>query len=475
MAKTQVFIPLVSGPPQARVARLWEVACRYASLSEQTAAWMQDDKKLEPTVHLLGKLGRYNSGISALGAVRRLLGDPSEEAGNRPDDLEEALRNRRLVSAEGAAWGGTIQQDSSDLGLGLALLLHLLPSKAVVLAATGALGMAQDAEAGNDLPVAPVGDIPAKLKTMLEKKRSGGVLSHLSMVFTPAHYYAEDGELALVRQLPVVGELEQAGVAVHPVASFAEAAQKLGIDPNARTQLRHVLVAREARRRWLRRAMLSTAGLCAVAVLAAAISVVSFLNRPLSLEWKPMESRNPIAEPFLICYEKGQPKTRQALAKADAMPIAPAAGYLSWLARVGSREESDAWQHKLLTALGYRGYPLAVVLIGKSGNFSGNSVFIPYASERNKSPARVSAGTVWGYHVELQGPAEQNLLVLMANRWQSFDAEALKKDLQGHVKLEAGGGLDLPALENYLKSQANVTLPFYFQTRDDAQGCTASH
>jgi len=81
---------------------------------------------------------------------------------------------------------------------------------------------------------------------------------------------------------------------------------------------------------------------------------------------------------------------------------------------------------------------------------------------------------VWRYGVELQGPAEDNLLVLMANRWQAFDAETLKKNLQAYFKPEAGG-LDLPAVENYLKGQANVTLPFYLQTRDEAQGCTASH
>ena len=474
MAKTQVFIPLVSGPPQAREARLWEVACRYASLSEQAAAWMQDDKKLEPTVHLLGKLSRYNSGITALGAVRRLLGNHSEEAGNRPDDLEEALRDRRLVSAEGAAWVGMIQQDSSDLGLGLALLLHLVPNKAIVLAATGALGTAQDASADNDLPVEPVGDVPAKLKAMLEKKRGGGVLSHLSMVFTPTQYYAEDGELALVEQLAVVDELKASGVAVHPVASFAEAAQKLGIDPSADTQLRNAMLARETRRLWLRRAGLAAIGLGTAAVLAGLISMAVFLGKPIPLEWMPMERQNPKAEPFLICYEQGQPKTRQALAKTGTMPIAPVTGYLSWLARVGGRDESDTWQHKLLTALGYRGYPLAVVLIGKTGNFTGNSVFVPYASERNKSPVRVSPGAVWRYGVELQGPAEDNLLVLMANRWQAFDAETLKKNLQAYFKPEAGG-LDLPAVENYLKGQANVTLPFYLQTRDEAQGCTASH
>ena len=475
MAQTQVFIPIVSGPPQARTARLWEVECRYAYLSEQAAAWGLEDKKLEPTVHLLGKLNRYKSGVNALGAVRRLFRDSAGGSADMITDLENALRNRRLVSAEGAAWVGMIEEHSSELGLGLALLLHLMPGKATVLAATGALGIGETAHAENDLPVEPVSDVPAKLQAMLEKKRSGGVLSQLAMVFTPTQYYAEDGELAMVMNLPVVAALQEAGVAVHPVESFVAAAKLLGIDPDARTRLHQAMLAREARRLWLRRAGLALAGLVTAAVLAVLVGVAAFLQKPIPLSWMPMQRQSPSAEPFLECYDQGRPVSRQALGKTGAMPMFPASdknALLGWQARVGQREEAASWQHRWLTALGYRGYAMAVVLIGKSGHFTGNSVFLPYASDRDKSAARLNPGAIWGYHVELIGPAEDHLLVLMANRWQAVDAEALKAELQARFK-PAADGLDLPAIKNYLESQADGTLPFYFQTRDDAPGCVA--
>jgi hypothetical protein len=269
-----------------------------------------------------------------------------------------------------------------------------------------------------------------------------------------------------------VRELEEAGVAVHPVRSFGEAAKILGLDPEAKAQARRAVLAREARQRWLRRAGLAAGGLGLAAALAAGLAVVNFLRQPVALEWSPMERQAAVAEPFLACLDaQGQPQTRRALAKAGATPVAPPQGYLSWLARAGQKAEAGAWQHRLLSALGYRGYPLAVVLVGKTDSFTGNSVLVPVAQPGGPE-ARAAPGALWGYGVQLRGPAEENLLVLMANRWQAFDPEALKADLRQRFKPGADG-LDLQAVENYLKSQANVTLRFPFTIRDDAPGCPA--
>jgi len=469
MAKSQLFIPIVSGPPEAREARLWEVGCRYATLSEQAAAWMLDDKKIEPTVHPLGKFNRYKSGFKALGAVRRLFGDgPAAGA----DDLEDALRNRRLVSTEGAAWGDKIEEFSSDLGLGLALLLDLTQTEDRVLAATGELGDAQDAATANDLPVRPVRDVPAKLEALLERKRGGGVPGRISAVFTPQQYYAGEGELAWVESLKVVAALRQEGVVVHAVASFGEAARILGADPAARARLRGELLARETRRRWLRRAAF---GLPVTLLLAVAGSLAYFLSQPIVLEWQPMTRGTAEAEPYLLCFDaEGRPDFQRALAKAGpaALPVAPALGRLAWDLRAGSRDEADTWQNALLSWLGYRGYHLAVVLIGKDSGLKDMSIFIPKQAAGNDAPARLPAGAVWSYDLALDGRAEASRLLILANRFEAFDSEALKSGLRERLEPRQDG-LDLPAVEHYLAEHANVLLRFPFQTRTDAEGCPA--
>lgn len=478
MAKTtQLFIPIVTGPPEARVARLWEVGCRYATLSEQAAAWMLDDKKIEPALHPLGKLNRYKSGMNGLGAVRRLLRDTDQAAAAPNDlDLEDALRKRRLVSAEGAAWVGMIEEHSSDLGLGLALLLDLMRAKPTVLAATGGLGNAEDADADNDLPVTPVRDVPAKLQAMLEKKCGGGVLGGLAIVFTPRHYYAEDGELALVERLPVVEALKQAGVAVHPVDSFGAAAKILGIDPDAHARLRRELLAREIRRRRLR---LAAFGLPLALLLAVAGSLAVFLGQPITLEWQPMTRRAAQAEPYVLCFDaRGQADSRRALAKSGpaAAPVVPVSSRLAWEVRTGSLAEAASWQNTLLRGLGYGGYHLAVVLVGKDSGIGDNAVFIPKQTDGGDAPARLPAGAVWSYSLALDEKAEESRLLILANRLRPFDSEALKKALKAELKQRfqsQAGGLDLPAVEHSLAEHANALLRFPFQTRADAEGCPA--
>jgi hypothetical protein len=474
MAKnTQIFIPIVTGPPEARAARLWEVGCRHASLSETASARMLDDKKIEPTLHFLGKLNRYKSGMNGLGAVRRLLRDTSPDGGAADDfDLEEALRNRRLVSAEGAAWGGTIEEHSSDLGLGLALLLHLAQTQPAVLAATGGLGNAEDAKSDYDLPVTPVRDVPAKLQAMLEKKRGGGVLGELACVFTPQQYYAGDGELAWVEQLPVVEALRQAGVRVHPVGSFGAAAQILGIEPNTRARLRRELLASETRRRWLRRAAF---GLPLALLLLVSGGLARFLIQPIALEWRPLTRAAAQAEPYLLCFDRaGQADSRRALAKFGpaAAPIAPVSGRLAWDMRAGGLEEAASWQNKLLRSMGYGGYYLAVVLVGKDSGITDNAVFIPKQTASGSAPVRLPAGAVWSYSLALDGQAEESRLLILANRLKPFDSEALKTRLKQRFQPRAGG-LDLPAVEHYLAEQANVILHFPFQTLADAEACPA--
>jgi len=471
MSKPKLFIPVVvkstqpDGDPETR---LWQVNCRYATHSERDTEKDQDSQRLHPTVHLLGQFRRYESGMKGLWAVKRLLGSELEDL----DDLELALRKRRLESAEGSAWAGRIEENSSDLGLGLTLLLDLLDTPVKVLAATGELGDAEEARSSADLPVKPVRGIPAKLNALLQKKCGDGVLSGLELVFTPWHYLTDNGDLEWVRRLAVVQALEEAGVAVHPVHSFGEAAKILGIDPEVKEQARRAVFAREARKLWLRRAGRFAAGFSLLAALALAVGLASFLRQPIALEWAPMERQAAFAEPFLACLDsQGQAHSRQALAKQGADPIAPSEGYLSWLARFGRKAEGEAWQYRLLRAFGYRGYPLAVVLVGKTSGVSAHSVFIPHA-ERASREALPAPGAVWSYGVDLTKPAEENLLVLLANRWQPFDPQALKTALQALPK-PANGGLDLSAVENYLKSQANVTLRFAFETRDDAPGCPA--
>lgn len=303
MALAKVLIPVVVLPnreqPQ-RETRLWEVWGRPATPSEQAREWLAslDDKRVHPTVYPLGQFKRYDSGVKGLWAVKRLLG-----VGNVVNDLETTLREIRLDSGDGAAWVGRIEEHSSDLGLGLALLMEVMGTSERLLAATGELGDTQDCGVEDDVPVKPVRDVPEKLRALLEKKRSGGRFEALKIVFTPCHYYTPEGGLELVEWMDVTRELHEEGIQVCPVSTFGEAAKCLGVDATALETTRLETQARIERRRKLARSG-RTAGSMLLGLGLGAVGFLLYgLSGQVDLAWEPaFATADP--QPFVACAGK---------------------------------------------------------------------------------------------------------------------------------------------------------------------------
>lgn len=475
MAKPQVFIPVVlkkkpqvqtksPAKPEAEASEgggeprklpevwLWPVGCRSADPQEKlhTIQLVKDNK--EPTIDLLGKLGRYDSAWKGLFAVRRWLG----EYGLNVKNLETQLLDRRLVSLDAEKKAKDIEDDSSDLGLGLALLLDLVNAKPVkVIAATGELGPAAKADA-NDLPVLPVGNITEKLKVLLKNKQQGeGALGQLGLVFTPMQYEAAPGVLAPVSGLPIVQKLEREGIAVIPVKTFGQAAQALGIKPKFPW------------RRWL------TVGLSVLA-LWVGISAKQLHDQPATLEKLPPpleQATDP--DPYLVCLDaKGQPDSPHPIAKSDGVNTVPVASHLAWQVRVGRPEEAEHWLAKTLQWLGYRDprYYVAVVMIGKTSGIQARSVLIPKLSARETVPARVNPGGIWRYHIPLNDTVEDSLLMILANQSREFNPGALQKALEDQFSSQAGK-LDFESVKHFLENNADATLSFDFQASGQETAC----
>lgn len=472
MAVAKVLIPVVVLPNREqpeRETRLWEAWCRPASPSEQAREWMAslDDKRLHPAVHLLGPFKRYDSGVKGLWAVKRLLG-----VGGLVNDLETVLRQYRLDSGDGAAWVGRIEEHSSDLGLGLALIMAVMGTKERLLAATGALGDAQDCGLEDDVPVKPVRDVPEKLSAVLEKKRTGERFATLRIVFTPCHYHTPEGSLELVEWLDVTRELREAGVEVCPVRTFGEAARRLGIDATALETARRQTRARlEWRRRVARNARIVGGAMLGLG-LAIAASVQYGLTGQVDLAWEPEPTLKPAEpQPYVVCSgNDGNPGSYAVLRKESFVPIVPAGSLLAWRVRIGDPAETGHWSHRLARLLGYEGYHIAVVMLGKTTGIGEEPVIVPKLSDHSSAVQRIRPGQVWSYGWKLDLIPEPSLLLILVNRRQPFDVAALNGELR-RLFAQSSGKPAFSATTEYLRERADGVIAFPFETRTAGSFC----
>lgn len=259
MALHRVFIPIVDADISAGAGSLlWEAYCGPADAKERDSEDRHLDKNIVPAIAGLRPLRRYESGLRAYLAVRRLLAPERAVAETtsqpiryerrksrlkhllwnishsaRRQRLEFALDNRRLRSGSLAKITG----NSSDLGLALCLLMDVTQCRVKTLAATGELADAQDGKDARDLLVKPVAGVQAKLRLLIDNKKTGKLADDLNLVITPKQHILWRGEpacavLERVENLAEVAELQGLGIRVCPVNSLAEAAKEAGIGLN---------------------------------------------------------------------------------------------------------------------------------------------------------------------------------------------------------------------------------------------------
>jgi hypothetical protein len=451
-------------------ARLWEVCCRPATPSEQTVEHFSFlyDKGLNPTAHLLGQFKRYNSAFEGVWAVKRFISD----ARRLDYDLEAELGRLRLESAEGPDWVKNIEQGSSDLGFGLALLMELMGLRQPCLVATGNLGNAQDTGKFDDVVVEPVSGVPEKLRAVLEKKRSGAGFEPLRLVFTPSQYYTPDGGLDLVERLEVVRELWEAGVEVVPVRTFSEAARRLGANDEVLDTVRNQAVHRQERRKRIQRRVVTISGSVLAAILTVAAWMGVYLNKPVELTWESDFSPSTEATPFLECAGQDGEAAKPALIHKEGFtPIVPAHSRLSWQMRAGNTSETDSWGYRVADWLGYGKYHLAAVLIGETSGLGKEPVVIPQVSEQSGEKQRLRPGQTWSYGWQLGETLESSLLIVLVNRRHEFDAEALETGLRNYFNGSDGLKTGFSSVVEYLRKQSDGSIAFNFSIRSLRSPC----
>ncbi len=504
MALHRVFIPIVDADLSTGEgsALLWEAYCGPADAKDHESVDKHLEKNIVSTVAGLRPLGRYESGLRAYLAVRRLLATeqavidttPQPARGlpgrikrifwnwrqasslSRRKRLEFALDNRRLRSGS-LACVGKITGNSSDLGLALCLLMDATQSRMKILAATGEL--AEESKEARDLSVKPVSGVQAKLRLLIEQKKSGQLADELKLVITPMQHILWIGEPAcpvseLVKNLPEVGELRELGIRVCPVNSLAEAAREAGVDISIDKMSITGIVLRV---------------LAVVALVFAAVLVYA-LSGKIELQWERAQAGlNP--EPFLVCpaeiltnppVTKGGSSTILTPGSGNNKPFyaaiprnlqqipeVPTGADLAWRVQVGQSDEALQWPYRLLHTVGYQGYHVALVMVGRQSGLGDNSLWVPRSTQGNDE-LRLNPGETWKHHWVLDQTEEENLLLLLARRSGAFDVGALRKGFNEQLKSQAEQR-NFAAVEQYFLSQADGGLKFIFASRKEGVAC----
>lgn len=438
----RAFIPVVGSGGQHR---LWEVYCSPADTGELKQAEQMIDRGRIPTVALLPTGGPSSSGRRAYQAVKRLLAPDTHGASG----LVDAVRVRNGTPED---WSAAIQGASSDLGIALCLLLQVAGSRIACVAATGEL-VSKDTPSERDVAVAPVNGVPEKLALLAERKRAGALPAALKWVFTPEQYRYFDADnqetLALVGTLPEVAELKALGLEVCPVATLAEAARLLGIDPERIPQYR----------RWGRWAF----GSAALALLLLGFCALSV---PAHMQWEARLS-GLSAKPYAECpLTPGGDGVAMEIPPNNQIPARCTA--VNWRIRMGHPGQDHGYLEYICDGVrrlyGDQGYHLATVMVGKKTGINDYSIQVPDQSQRVSKPLRLLPGQSWNAGRYLDGTAEETLLVVMARRFGGFDVAALRAGLEQRF----GGSpnrIDFTSIEEYLSAQAGFVLKFRFETR----------
>jgi hypothetical protein len=147
---------------------------------------------------------------------------------------------------------------------------------------------------------------------------------------------------------------------------------------------------------------------------------------------------------------------------------------LSWRVRIGNPVETKGWDYRLASLLGYEGYHLALVMLGKSTGLGAESVIVPKLSERSDTVQRIHPGQIWDYGWNLDTEPESSLLLILVNRRHAFDVADLRNglnDLSRRPGDPAPGKPAFSAALDYARKHADGVIAFGFETRVSASAC----
>lgn len=452
MERRQLYVPVVSYPPDARgsvaLCSLW---CEPAGSGEPPRDVPSDaDKRLAPVAARLLSANLFQSGCTAAMAVRKLglrLGRLAFWQRLRPYAW---LESRRLCAGDSIPAVGS----SAELGLALALLLPHARYQGPVFA-SGSLSGDSPELRERDTAVGTVGGLEQKLGEVL--RRAEGLLAGVrgpALCFTPLR----DEEGRPVAELTPAARLRELGVEVVPVAWLSEAVARLGCG-------RVPLLAADR--------LALAAGLALILGLGAGGAARLWRDFPIPLAFERGGGEAVAREPYLACGSRdGRHLLPHPIVRRDQIPRLPPGQHLAWSVSVGA---ADAWDARVMAALGSRGYYLLFAVLAADGS----SILIHQAPadgrQGTSAPYRAVPGTLWEQWFQIPrdlAPGE-TLLLILARRDRGFDPEALGQALRSGSGPR--GGTDwLNQAVHLLQAQAPGSLVYQFDRSGDVPDPCAS-
>ncbi|MCK1389023.1 hypothetical protein [Bradyrhizobium sp. 21] len=381
-AHREVLIPLVDGRSTGAICRV----TANGSLPSTHPA------HLDRAISELLECGLYQAGQQAQAAVRRI----QLPGGwlNRPAPVALSVLN------PGDVVGLTPDNSASaELGLALAKLMYVTQSGAERVIATGRLKPKVD-EA--DALVEPVTHLGAKFGLVKQYFSQAGAPTPPRLFFAPLT--DTDAEPVGVKFASEIDELARMGITVQPIADLRSAA----------SGARASRLAKRSYTRWAEQAI----ALASLLSICAAAGYWS-LSRPIQLEFLSAALANGRVAMTPAGLRRGSSDEETLLPSCrsvDGLPILRPGDTL--VIRVGSVTE-NAWLQPFA-----RHFHLLVALSDKTG-----VKVLPLPQDIEMGG--VHSGDAIAFKLSVpDGPDEDNLVALVAQRSRPFDAAGLEKSLR---------------------------------------------
>ncbi|MEM7042220.1 MAG: hypothetical protein AAF543_05365 [Pseudomonadota bacterium] len=404
------------------------------------------DKDWDQVAAPLRKVGLYQAGCAAASAVRKLGIEPPFGALYQQVARLAWIEAQRLQSASPS---GPSEGRSAELGLALVLLMGASGSPDRQVIATGALGGQPSGHPTDDVEILPVGSLPGKLDLLLT------LASHDSLprfdrdrellFFTPLTF-EEDGEQRDVASLPVVEQLLKFGVRVVPVGRLGEAAT--------------ILKARRARHLAADRILQAAAAIMAL-IIAGGTAWHLWPSPKVSMTFLPAGGMALAAEPYQACFTPDGGYYPVPLDRDGIVRTMPTGSTLGWTVQI---EDRSANEHPLGRWSEPGQYHVAQVMLASS-----SPVKVVTPSLPDGQPVELAPGGAWEWGWKLNDEPENNMLVLLAQPEEPFNAAEIRQALV--ERFPGDRGLDLTAAANFLSTLAPGSVRFNVRTVEGDDQC----
>ncbi len=402
----------------------------------------------------------YKSGCTAVNAIRKLQIKRPLWGLYQHFKPDAALEAQRLYSVNVS---GPTEGNSAELGLAIALAANLFDVTNCIIVATGALSATSVSQSTplirqGDVKIHPVSQLKNKL-TALEEDISNGVFSEMiqsksMLVFTPKYIREDDNEIE-VDQIPEVQRLRSLGVFVIPV--------------NWLSEVLNALQAYQTRYLFQDRLILTFLGLFFVFSVTY-FSWVNWNKSHIPMQFVQAGPYEIPAEPFELC-KLGKLQYAKALEKQYSIPVISVASTLAWKSMIGDPNSMDAF---FAHHLGYQGYFIIVIVVSELSPIT----FDYMRNDHTNSPLRISPGEFFEGWIKLNDTAEVNVLMLLAQRFETVDIEQLREQFNERFLVSNVGyiqktPLNVDAVSDFFTRLVPGTLSYPFLTVMEQSKCVS--